>query len=116
MGREFVEQWAVYAGYDDVTVGRIVMACDEAASNVFRHGYAEKSGPLKYHAEVTDDNLAIQIIDEAKSFDASKIKCRELSDLRPGGLGTFIIGQVFEDVKYEPTGRGTILTLRKHLP
>ena len=53
---------------------------------------------------------------EAKPVDASKIKCRELSELRPGGLGTFIIGQVFDEVKYEPAGRGTMLTLRKHLP
>jgi len=116
MGREFVEQWAVYAGYDDVAVGRIVLACDEAASNVFRHGYDQKPGPLSYHAEISDDRLTIQIIDEAKPVDASKIKCRELSELRPGGLGTFIIGQVFDEVKYEPAGKGTVLTLRKHLP
>ena len=116
MGREFVEQWAIYAGYDDVAVGRIVMACDEAASNVFRHGYAQKPGPLSYHAGISDEKFTIQIIDEAKPVDASKIKCRELSELRPGGLGTFIIGQVFDEVKYEPAGRGTMLTLRKHLP
>jgi phosphoserine phosphatase RsbU/P len=116
MGREFVEQWAVYAGYDDVTAGRIVMACDEAASNVFKHGYDQKPGPLSYHAEVSDDNFTIQIIDEAKPVDASKIKGRELSELRPGGLGTYIMGQVFDEVKYEPAGKGTVLTLSKHLP
>jgi anti-sigma regulatory factor (Ser/Thr protein kinase) len=71
---------------------------------------------LSYHAEVSDDNFTIQIIDEAKPVDASKIKGRELSELRPGGLGTYIMGQVFDEVKYEPAGKGTVLTLSKHLP
>ena len=115
-GREFVEQWATFAGYDDVAAGQIVLACDEAATNIFRHGYERTPGPLRYHAEVDDARLTIQIVDDAKPVDESKLKGRELSDLRPGGLGTFIMSQVFDEVKYEPLVAGTSLTLRKKLP
>jgi phosphoserine phosphatase RsbU/P len=116
LGRDFVEQWATYAGFDDVTVGQIVLACDEAATNVFRHSYEQKPGPVNYHAEVDQTHLTIRIEDHAKPIDLTKIKGRELSDFQPGGLGTFIISQVFDEVKYEPLGSGTSLILRKTLP
>jgi len=115
-GREFIERWAAFAGYDDVTVGQIVLACDEATTNVFRHGYGARSGPLTYHAEIDDARLTIQIVDNAKPIDLSKVKGRDLSDLRSGGLGTVIMAQVFDEVNYEPLARGTSLTLRKKLP
>lgn len=115
-GREFVEKWAAFARFDDVAVGQIVLACDEATTNVFRHGYGATSGPLTYHAEIDDARLTIQIVDNAKPIDLTKVKGRKLSDLRPGGLGTVIMAQVFDEVKYEPLARGTSLTLRKKLP
>ncbi|HTG45523.1 MAG TPA: ATP-binding protein, partial [Verrucomicrobiae bacterium] len=115
-GRAFIEAWAVYAGYDDVTVGQIVMACDEAASNVFRHGYAERPGPLVVQARVDSQNFFVWMVDEATPVDSSKIKPRDLADVRPGGLGTFIMNQVFDEVIYEPRAHGTVLKLRKACP
>ena len=115
-GREFIEKWAIFAGYDDVNVGQVVLACDEAATNVFRHGYDATPGPLAYYAEIDDTRLIIRIVDHAKPIELSKVKGRELSDLRPGGLGTFIMARVFDEVKYEPLTTGTSLTLRKKLP
>ncbi len=114
--RDFVESWAAFAGYDDVTRGQIVLACDEAVTNVFRHAYEKQPGLLKLMADVASENLTIKIIDAAKPVDASKIKGRNLEDIRPGGLGTFIMSCVFDDVKYEPQENGTKLTLQKRLP
>lgn len=115
-GRDFVEKWAEFAGYDDETVGRIILACDEAATNVFRHGYRCNPGPLAYRAEVADGHLTIRIEDEAEPADPCSFKGRELVDLRPGGLGTFIMANIFDEVNYEPKPNGTCLTLRKKLP
>jgi anti-sigma regulatory factor (Ser/Thr protein kinase) len=39
-----------------------------------------------------------------------------LDDLRPGGLGTVLLQNVFKEVRYEPQAHGTRLTLRKALP
>jgi phosphoserine phosphatase RsbU/P len=115
-GREFIERWALFAGFDDTTVGQIVLACDEAASNVFRHGYDQHPGPLTFHAKVDDNFLTIRITDQARPVDPEKLKGRDLADLRPGGLGTFIIAHVFDAVEYQPLALGTSLTLRKKLP
>ncbi|MEO6034747.1 MAG: ATP-binding protein, partial [Verrucomicrobiota bacterium] len=114
--RHFVERWAVFAGFGDIVVGQIVMACDEAATNIFRHGYHEKPGSIRIVAEVTRTALVLQLIDEAPPVDAREIHCRELSELRPGGLGTFVMAKVFDDVSYAVLGKGNSLTLRKNLP
>lgn len=115
-GRAFVESWAKYAGYDDVVVGQIVLACDEAVSNIFRYGYDRHPGPLRFQAGLRPDSFFVWIADEAQPVDIAKIKPRELSDVRPGGLGTFIMTQVFDQVRYESQNRGTVLKLEKSLP
>ena len=114
--RGFVESWAVFAGFGDTTTGQIVMACDEACTNIFCHGYGQKPGPIRLRVEITGTTLAIQIADEAAPVDAREIRCRDLTDLRPGGLGTFVMTQVFDEVNYLPLEQGNTLTLRKGLP
>lgn len=115
-GRDFVEMWAIYAGFDDVMVGQIILACDEAATNIFRHAYGNHPGPLSFEAEADETHLTLRMIDKAKPVDPQKVSGRALEDLRPGGLGTVIIQQVFDEVTYEPLAIGTRLTLRKKLP
>lgn len=114
--RDHVERWAVFAGFGDTTVGQIVMACDEACANIFRHGYRQQPGPVRLQAEIRNDALVIHITDEAPPVDVREIRCRQLSDLRPGGLGTFVMSQVFDEVNYMPLGKGNCLTLGKTLP
>jgi phosphoserine phosphatase RsbU/P len=114
-GREFVGQWAAHAGYDDVTVGQIVTACDEAAANILRHAYQQRTGPIHYAAALDEQMLTIEILDEAPPISPSQIKPRALDDLRPGGLGTVIISKVFDEVTFHPLPNGNRLTLRKHL-
>lgn len=115
-GRDFIERWAAYAGFDDTTVGQIVTACDEAATNIFRHGYRQHPGPIAYHAEIGDSNLTFKIQDRAQPIDPMQIRGRDLADVKPGGLGTVIINHVFDTVRYEPAAHGTLLVLAKKLP
>ncbi len=114
--REFVERWATFAGFDEVTRGQIVLACDEATTNVLRHAYQGRPGPLMIRSELTPNHLTISIIDQAPSVDPARFRGRDLSELRPGGLGTVIIAKVFDEVEYQTHETGTILRLSKKLP
>ena len=116
MIRQYVEAWAAFAGFGDLVIGQIVMGCDEACANVFRHGYGQKTGPLRFRVEIADEALVIQILDEAPPVDVSEIRCRALDDVRPGGLGTFVMAQAFDEVTYLPRETGNTLRLRKALP
>ncbi|HET6410077.1 MAG TPA: SpoIIE family protein phosphatase [Chthoniobacteraceae bacterium] len=114
--RQFIEQWAIYAGFDSVTRGQIVLACDEATTNVLRHAYQGQPGPLMLRSELTPTHLTISIADQAAPFNPTEFHGRDLSDLRPGGLGTVIIAKVFDEVNYQPNPTGTTLRLSKKLP
>jgi sigma-B regulation protein RsbU (phosphoserine phosphatase) len=115
-GRQFVEGWATFAGYDDLTVGQIVSACDEAASNVFRHAYGSQPGPMAIHAEIAQDSLVFTIRDKAPPINPALIQGRKLDDLAPGGLGTVILNASFDTVNYQPLPDGNRLILKKRLP
>jgi len=114
--RAFIEEWARFSCFDDITAGQIVLACDEATTNVFRYAYGGHSGPIEFHAAIEDDHLIIRLIDQGTPADPAKIKGRDLDDLRPGGLGTVLLHNVFDTVDYAPQSRGTVLTLRKKIP
>jgi anti-sigma regulatory factor (Ser/Thr protein kinase) len=114
--REYIESWAKFCGYDDITVGQIVLACDEATTNVYRHAYDGKGGSLEFQVNIIEDRLKIVLIDQGTPVELSKIKGRELDDLRPGGLGTVLLKQVFSEVTYLPQKMGTQLVLEKELP
>lgn len=114
--RVFSENWAQFAGFDDITVGRIVLAIDEAVTNIFRHAYYELEGPLICKASMGNNMLQFELEDRGKPANPEKIIGRKLEELRTGGLGTVVIRQVFDEVKYIPLSKGTLLTLKKKLP
>jgi sigma-B regulation protein RsbU (phosphoserine phosphatase) len=61
--RGYIENWATYCGFDDITVGQIVLAVDEAITNVYRYAYEEKGGPLKIEAGIESEALHIRLTD-----------------------------------------------------
>jgi sigma-B regulation protein RsbU (phosphoserine phosphatase) len=115
--RTFIEEWAQHLGYDDVTAGQIVLAVDEATTNVHRYAYFGQPGAIHYRAEAKDGNFVLTLRDFGKPCDPALIKGRELHELRPGGLGSFLLNMVFSTmVHYDPRPDGTLLTLKKPLP
>jgi anti-sigma regulatory factor (Ser/Thr protein kinase) len=109
-------------GFRDDQVSMLVLAVDEALVNVIKHGYGGSTdGRIWLSIEKISDarsgpGVRIVIEDRAVQVDPSRIKSRELSDIRPGGLGVHIIRRVTDDAKYEQRdGGGMRLTLTKFL-
>jgi phosphoserine phosphatase RsbU/P len=115
-GRAFIEEWAKFSCFDDITVGQIILAVDEAVTNIYRYAYQEKSGPIEYQVAIADDHLVVRLIDQGIPVQLDQIKGRDLDDLRPGGLGTILLQNVFDAVDYQPREVGTVLELRKKIP
>jgi anti-anti-sigma factor len=104
------------AGFDDPLQGRIVLAVDEAITNIIRHGYhgaADKEIQIALFND--EDALRISIRDFADKPDVSKIASRDLKDVRPGGLGCHFIREIMDEVEYDVTTHkiGTELKLVK---
>lgn len=111
--RDLVSAVAKRFGFDDTACGQLALAVDEALCNVIRHGYDRrpdgriwvKIWPLS-DADAAAEGIRIIIDDLAQQIDPEKIKGRDLDDIRPGGLGVYIIRQVMDAVRFEKRTEG----------
>lgn len=105
------------AGFSKKETRTIVLAVDEACSNIIKYAYeGDRTRSIDVTVTVSDE-LRILLKDSGKQVDRSKIAPRKLADIRPGGLGTHFMNTVFDTVRYDTAGeRGTVLTLAKKRP
>jgi len=96
----------------------IVLAIDEACQNIIRHAYRGESDDLiEVEVERLGDRLVFSLTDQAPAIDPSRVKPRDLEDVRPGGLGTHFIRRVMDEVEFlEPaSGRGNLLRMVRRI-
>lgn len=106
------------AGASDDCARDVVLAVDEACQNVIRHAYGpERSGDIELTIERDGDALVVTVVDWAPRVDPQQIRPRELDDVRPGGLGTFLIQEVMDaaDFVEPPPGCGNLLRMVKRI-
>lgn len=103
------------AGFVRKDARRIILAVDEASSNIIRYAYeGDHSQTIEMTVNVSPDALVITLGDSGKKPDVAKIAPRKLEDIRPGGLGTHFMGTVFDTVEYDTSReQGTILTMTR---
>ena len=99
--RRFIEEWALAAGYPDLERGRIVLAADEATTNIMRHTYRGEPGhPIFISAEIRDGRLHLRLRDRGPAVDMAELKGRALEDVKPGGLGLHLVSTVFDVIEH----------------
>jgi anti-sigma regulatory factor (Ser/Thr protein kinase) len=107
---------AALIGWDESECRAIVLAVDEALSNVIRHAYHNRTDCLiELECRESAEGLEIVLLDNGDSPDRSKICAREIGCDQPGGLGTHIITQVMDKVSYEPSPEGNRFVASKQL-
>lgn len=97
----------------------IVLAIDEACSNIMRYAYKNcTDGEILVEVSKTEDQVVIKLHDYAKKASDDCIKIKPSSPLKPGGLGLSLINEVMDSVQFIHTGKcpGNILEMRKDLP
>ncbi|MEM1185731.1 MAG: ATP-binding protein [Planctomycetota bacterium] len=107
--RELVGSVAKRLGFDDLQCSKIALAVDEALCNIIRHGYDRAQDrpiwislwPVDAAPDGRRSGLRVVIEDEAKQVDPAEMKGRDLADIRPGGLGVYIIREVMDEVTWE---------------
>jgi sigma-B regulation protein RsbU (phosphoserine phosphatase) len=115
--RQFIEDWSLTAGFPDLVRGQIVLAADEAVTNVIRHTYASAPDkPIFLSAEIADGLLHLRLRDHGPHIDPEKLKGRQLEDIKPGGLGLHLLQSVFSIVEHTPLPDGNEWHLGKPLP
>ena len=118
--RNATEQAARFYTNNESWIFDLKMAVDEACQNVVRHAYGNRddAGDIVVDFIRQNDAMTVHIMDFADPIDPAKIKPRDLSEVRPGGLGVHLIKSVTDEAGFQPPppGIGNLFKLTKRLP
>ena len=96
----------------------VVLALAEAAQNIVKHAYSGQPTGDKMKVKIKFDNnqLIIELFDKGSPAIPQNIKPRKLDDIKAGGLGTFFIGQIMDEVIFKTSATDWVnhLILKKN--
>lgn len=103
--RDFTRSAAAESGFSDETIGKIILAVDEACTNIIKHAYKySPEGNIIISTKFKDGKFIISITDEGNHFDPARIPEPDLlqyyKQKRAGGLGMFLMKKLMDEVKY----------------
>jgi serine/threonine-protein kinase RsbW len=107
--RHALGQLAETLGFSGAECRAVVLAVDEALTNIIKHAYNGEGGrPIRAsfrRIEVPAGSklkkaLEIVLEDRGKKVDCAKLCGRPLEDLRPGGLGLHFINECMDTVEF----------------
>ena len=105
--------------FSDDCAQQLVLALDEACSNIIKHGkgWLKPKGRITLEIDIEKKKMTFRILSFCKEKEVEKIKPRDLDDIRPGGLGTHFIAEVMDTVDYVPDenkpGRAVLVMTKK---
>ena len=97
---------------------RLVLAVDEACTNIIRHGYGPaREGDIGLRILRSGAMLSFELTDAAPCVDPAQMRPKALGECRCGGFGVALIDEVMDDWRIEPAGanEGNRLILRKRI-
>ncbi|MEJ5261566.1 MAG: ATP-binding protein [Ignavibacterium sp.] len=119
--RDFVSSNASEAGFSKDEIDEMILAVDEACTNVIKHAYKfSPDGDIILEIKFDDNALTITIEDNGISFNPDVIPEPDLQkyyrEHRVGGLGMYLMKTLMDEVKYksEP-GKFNRVSLTKKL-
>lgn len=122
--RNFIRTNSIEFGFDDKGADELVIAVDEACTNIIKHGLNYDSNEeLEIRVYKDFDYVAIDITDSSPSFDLREFENIELEShlntYQNNGLGIFMIKSYVDLIEYKKYENGSVrntLTLKKYLP
>jgi serine/threonine-protein kinase RsbW len=119
--REFTKRAANECGFSDDVIGKIILAVDEACTNIIKHAYKySPDGNITIAIKFAESKFEIAIIDEGIHFNPDSIPEPDIKEYykqkKVGGLGVYLIRKLMDEVKYSTsTGNKNQVVLVKYL-
>ena len=103
--RKFINIKAKSYGFSSNEIEDIVLAVDEACTNIIEHSYHYKPNlDIEISVSFSENNFVIRIIDYGETFEPISIKELNLElyhkQRRVGGLGMYLMKSLMDDVRY----------------
>jgi len=104
--REFTTTSAKECGCSEELTGNIILAVDEACTNIIKHAYKYSSnGEIGITIKSTQANIVILITDSGEHFDPENVPAPNLIEYqrqkKAGGLGIFLMKKLMDEVNYK---------------
>ena len=119
--RDFIEESTQLAGLDHERTGELLLAVDEAVTNIIMHGCPQGGCSIEMEFQGDPDACIIRIRDDAPLFDPT---CRQEPDLdipplereSPGGFGVYLFKHLVDQTSYRttPDGRNELTLLKRN--
>ncbi|HEV3260085.1 MAG TPA: ATP-binding protein [Gemmataceae bacterium] len=116
VARTFVEAVCKVGGFDQATTDAIVLATNEATSNVIRHAHQGRpEAYLQIQCRFCSEGLEICLLDEGEPFDLTAVPHLNPAEIRVGGRGVFLMRRLMDELSCQAQGeRGNVLRMVKH--
>ncbi|MDA7450371.1 ATP-binding protein [Candidatus Pelagibacter ubique] len=84
-------------------INNIKLAVDESVSNIIKHGYKgeDENNKIEIKLEIIKKKLSIHLFDNGTPVNQKNIQPRNLKDIKPGGLGSYFINEIMDEVKWK---------------
>lgn len=121
--RDFIYDQAMEFGFSNEITQKIVLAVDEACTNLIKYGYFQNTDhTINIYIEHDKNAFIIKIMDTSKSFNPKERPDTDVKtyirQMLKGGLGIQIIKLVIDEIDYIPASidnNQNILILKKYL-
>jgi len=122
--RGAVERLTEAFGFSGAECRAVTRAVDEALTNIIRHAYSgapDRPIELAFRSVVppagkaSGEGLEITMSDHGPAINPEKMCGRELSDIKPGGLGLHFIRQSMDVVEFQRANDTNYLRLVKYV-
>ena len=103
---EWVEQRCQEAGIGSALIFKMMLAIEEAATNVVSYGFAEVPPPhrIRVRLDIDEARCAAELIDNGRPFDPSAAPPPDvagpLEEREPGGLGIHLLRTMADRIEY----------------
>ena len=108
--RHFVREKLSEFGVGAQITADVILAVDEAATNIVQHGYEGSDGSIEIEIYRDSDSLVIRLRDNAIQFDPTKLPTPDLNlplERRPlGKMGVYLMNELMDEVRYHALGGG----------
>jgi serine/threonine-protein kinase RsbW len=103
--RKFVGEAARTFGFSEEDAANIVLAVDEACTNIIKHAYQYATDKeIEVSVFPNNDSFEISIYDSGRSFDPAEIREPDLKEhighRKRGGLGVYLMKKLMDKVEY----------------
>lgn len=118
--REFILESAQSAGLGQESSGELLLAVDEAVTNIVMHGCPQGGCTIELEFRSNPDACVVHIRDDAPLFDPTALDDPDLAVSpfdreEPGGFGVYLFKHLVDRTSYRttPDGRNELTLLKR---